>query len=99
MNQTLPLVSDWANGGLLLSTVEYSDKNVTSTANDTNTTISGEGERHVAWGVMTLAFTWGPALLGLVMLVMISLDVKDIKTWVLLPIRFVLWPLLVPIAM
>ena len=87
-------MSDWVNGGLLLSTV---DKNVTSGANDTNTTISGEGER-VAWGVMTLAFTWGPALLGLIVLVSISCRVTGIKNWVLLPIRFFLWPLLCPIA-
>ena len=95
MNQTL--VSDWTNGGLLLSTVDHRDKNVTSGANNTNnTTISGERESHMAWGVMTLAFSWGPGLIGLLFLLG---HVKGIKNWLLLPFRFLLWPVLVPIAM
>ena len=52
----------------------------------------------VAWGTMTIAFSWGPALFGLYVLC-VSVCRGGIKALVLLPIRFLLWPLLVPIGM
>ena len=60
-------------------------------------TEDGEGKRHVVWGVSTLAFSWGPALLGIAY-VMVFGGIRG-KDWVLLPVRFLLWPFLVPIGM
>ena len=99
--------SDWVTGGIMLSDDQLIDtKNTTLSANDTivNGTITNNTiarcldgtERHLAWGIMTIAMSWIPASFTTFFLIAIA---DGMKHRITLPLRFILWPLLVPVYM
>ena len=97
------VVSDWVNGILLIIGNGNHPNGDDVLANHTNNgtdpcNSSDDGKPHVAWGGMTVGFSWLPAVFGLVFLVWAAID-RSIKNWLLIPLRFLLWPLLVPISM
>ena len=58
---------------------------------------SEDHEIHLWWGSLTIALSWVPAILGTIF---VSLKTDwTLCYFVLLPIRFILWPLLVPLQM
>ena len=101
------LLSDWINGVLLIvgNDSQAEDNNSSAIYRSDPCFNSSDGKPQVAWGGLTLAFSWGPACFGLLFLV--AFDVGDgfepfgLKSMncLLLPLRFILWPLLVPIGM
>ena len=101
------VVSDWVTGGIMLSDNQMIDiKNITLSTNDisANGTIANDTiascldgtERHLAWGIMTIAVSWIPATFTMFMLIPAA---DGIKHRITLPLRFILWPLLVPVYM
>ena len=73
-------------------------------------TIECPGDNHVHpwefWGLMSISFTWLPAIVGFVGLLMGIKRAAQAGKWknmffgiLLLPFRFILWPFLVPIKM
>jgi len=90
------LGSDWVNGILMLM-----PKNGTGTKiqfdNSTSDSCGHEdSEVHPAWGSLSITLSWVPALIGLVIIVLTKRSIWDL---LLAPIRFILWPLIVPILM
>ena len=95
------LISDWVNGILLLMP---RDSVGTNTSDYNINTMDGgncsfeETEGHLAWGSLTISLSWVPALVGMVMVIMDS-GVGGRWGCILLPVRFILWPLIIPIVM
>ena len=105
------LVSDWVNGGLMLHKVDPIDTGNTNIPNSTiKTCLNETGGPHIAWGMTTIGMSWVPAVFALVMVY--AGDYSDSKwrhsrglsgsgmwkkRW--LPVRFIFWPILVPIHM
>ena len=93
------LISDWTNGVLLLmpkngTAASYNKSDVGNSCHQV------ELEVHPAWGSLSIALSWVPALAGLFFLVKSATDWDStIWRWIFLPLRFVLWPLIVPILM
>ena len=99
--------SDWVTGGIMLSDDQMIGfKNTTQSTNETtvNGTIANDTiarcldgtERHLAWGIMTIAMSWIPAIFACIPLIPAAEGMKHRLT---LPLRFILWPLLVPVYM
>ena len=96
--------SDWITGGIMLSDDQLGD--FTGSTNDTtaNGTIANDTiarcldgtERHLAWGIMTIAMSWIPATFTMFMLIPAA---EGMKHRITLPLRFILWPLLVLVYM
>ena len=85
---------DWVNGGLMLHMVDPVD-----TVNSLpNSTIEGwlneTGGPHIAWGIMTIGMSWIPPVFAIAINVF---RLPHIEKWFL--VKFVLWPILVPIHM
>ena len=93
--------SDWVNGGIMLSGDQrWRDWHHNGTiANDTIARCLDSKERHFEWGVMTIAMSWIPATLTMFFLIQIAAIDGGLKHLITLPLRFVLWPLLVPVYM
>ena len=97
------VVSDWVNGILLIigdgnhPNGDYALEIHTNRTDPCNK--RDDGKPHVAWGSMTLGFSYLPAGIGLLYLVRAAAESKSIPNMFLLPLRFLLWPLLVPISM
>ena len=71
-----------------------------STSNHTCLTGTESNRIHYHWGVLTIAMTWFPAAAGIALL--IATKETDKCKWnhlLQVTIRFLLWPLLLPIAM
>ena len=90
------MIPDWANGIMMLT-----GKNSTPT---TDPCEQDGGSYHPAWGAMSLAFSWFPAFYGFFLLCGKTFGSSDNFTtgclsFILIPVRFILWPLLVPIGM
>ena len=96
--------SDWVTGGILLSDNQLGDFNGSTNVATVNGTVANDTiarclkgtERHLAWGVMTIAMSWIPAIFTLILLI---LNANGIKHQIAIPLRFILWPLLVPVYM
>ena len=107
------LLSDWVNGILLLigggdcdqisqnggSAEELAARTVTAGGNAT-AELGCEGKVHPIWGTLTIALSWVPALFGLFALCLFAADSKSkCRDFLLLPVRFLLWPLILPVLM
>ena len=58
----------------------------------------GDNQVHTNWGHLTIGFSYLPALLGVVFMSVAACQGKNrCRDFFLLPIRTLLWPLLVPI--
>ena len=102
------LLSDWVNGILLLigggdcdqisqnggSAEELAARTETAGVNAT-AGLGCEGKVHPIWGTLTIALSWVPALFGLFALPATC----KCRDFLLLPVRFLLWPLIVPVLM
>ena len=99
--------SDWVTGGIMLSDDQMIGfKNTSQSTNETtvNGTIANDTiarcldgtERHLAWGIMTIAMSWIPATFTMFFLIP---STEGITHHITLPFRFIFWPLLVPVYM
>ena len=100
INSTLG--SDWLNQATLIIRGRE-DINSTGSLNSTlHPACLNENETvndpiHFYWGVLTITMSWFPAVAGIFLLVG-AIEWKWYQL-LLVPIRFLLWPLLLPIAM
>ena len=93
------LVSDWVNGGLMLHRVDTIDTRNTSIPNSTiKRCLNETGGPHIAWGTMTIGMSWVPAVfaIGIIQSQGVSYVAMK-KKWI--PVKFIFWPILVPIHM
>jgi len=60
---------------------------------------SEDNEFHLWWGSLSIALSWVPAILGIGILIYRMDSEGTACFWILMPIRFILWPLLVPLQM
>ena len=91
------LVSDWVNGGLMLHRVDTIDTSNTSIPNSTiERCLNETGGPHIAWGTMTIGMSWVPAVFAIKMLNR-RFAAFGMKKWI--PVRFIFWPILVPVHM
>ena len=94
---TFDLVSDWANGILMLTAggqgtiTDQNNRNVSACAED--------HQPHLAWGSLTIGLSYVPALFGLNVLLGAAVKRCTVWNWLLLPIRFILWPIIVGLLM
>ena len=100
------ICSDWVTGGIMLyndQLIELKNNSDTTAngtiANDTIARCLDSSERHFEWGVKTIAMSWIPATLTMFYLVQIAAIDGGLKHLITLPLRFILWPLLVPVYM
>ena len=92
------LVSDWVNGGLMLHKVDTIDTRNTSIPNGTiDRCLNETGGPHIAWGTMTIGMSWVPAVFAIGIIQSKYLAHMVEKKWI--PVRFIFWPILVPIHM
>ena len=111
---TLDVVTDWINGVSLLTSHNSTNGTNLDLHNDSthvfNTTIyeheclspdvcSQDNDIHLWWGSLTIALSWVPATFGMFGIVAFSDDYLTPSNILLMPIRFILWPLLVPLLM
>ena len=93
---TFDLVSDWVNGAFLLAGDQGANHTSHCPQEATGTNHTGDGTPHYYWGTITIILPWVPALIGL-WIILISIGNKwDV---VLVPVRFVMWPISVPFMM
>ena len=92
------ICSDWVTGGIMLSNNQLIDlkNNSDTTANDTIARCLDGTERHFSWGIMTIAMSWIPATFTMFGLIPVA---EGMRNRITLPLRFILWPLLVPVLM
>ena len=102
------LVSDWVNGGLMLHKVDPTDTSNTSIPNNTiDRCLNETGGPHIAWGTMTIGMSWVPAVFSLIVIVGSEQESYWKERWIpgsywkkrWIPVRFILWPILVPMHM
>ena len=91
------LVSDWVNGGLMLHKVDPIDTgNATIPNSTTDRCLNETGGPHIAWGTMTIGMSWVPAVFAIGILHTRYYTTLE-KKWI--PVRFIFWPILVPLHM
>ena len=91
------LVSDWVNGGLMLHKVDPIDTGNTSIPNSTiDRCLNETGGPHIAWGIMTIGMSWVPAVFA-IGIIHSTFTLRLKKKWI--PVKFIFWPILVPIHM
>ena len=93
------MIPDWANGIMMLAGEANS-----TLSNSTDLCEQDGGGFHPAWGGMSIAFSWIPALPGFLYLVCEAICEDHVIIMCLLSlllslVRFILWPFLVPIGM
>ena len=87
------LISDWVNGGLMI----HGGPPRSNLTEDGLKPSCGTGNQaHHAWGTLAIALSWLPAILSLAYLAQV---INDKGGALLAPLRFILWPILVPILM
>ena len=96
---TFDLGSDWVNGILML-TAGGQDTTITSNQNDTYVSACAEDHQpHLAWGSLTIGLSYVPALFGFFLLLWAACKRRTVWNWLLLPIRFIMWPFIVGLLM
>ena len=100
------LVSDWLNGGSMV--VQWWSHWIEFIATHDNTTTMREYEAELAelgipywdWGVITIAMSWIPAAFSVLWICSCCiLSALSCSLWHRHLVRFILWPILVPIDM
>ena len=94
----------WVTGGILLSDNQLGDFDGSTNVATVNGTVANDTiarclkgtERHLAWGVMTIAMSWIPSTFAVFFMIYAA---DGLKHQIATPLRFILWPLLVPVYM